>query len=254
MSLPTLAVDWPDLPLSVGVLTTTRQGGVSGAPYDDGVGGGGLNLGTHVGDGADIVARNRALLRQQLPSEPLWLTQVHGTGVIHADMSPTSTEADACITAQPEQVCAIMTADCMPVLLADSRAQVVGAAHAGWRGMASGVLQATVNAMRERGADQIVAWLGPGIGPNAFEVGQDVLQAFEPWATGHSAFKAIEARPGKLFADLPALAKVILASVGVSNVAGGQHCTLSDPARFYSFRRDRITGRMATMIWIKRAS
>ena len=252
MSLPTVAIDWPDLPTTVAVLSTTRQVGVSRAPYDDGAGSGGLNIGTHVGDAADVVARNRALLRQQLPSEPIWLSQVHGTRVIHADRNPTFIEADACVTMQAEQVCTIMTADCMPVLLADSRARVVGAAHAGWRGLADGVLQATVNAMRERGADHIVAWLGPGIGPQAFEVGQDVQQAFASWKTEYPAFKALDSAPGKFLADLPALAKVALASVGVTSVAGGEHCTVSDPARFYSFRRDRTTGRMASMIWIKR--
>ncbi|MEK0435914.1 MAG: peptidoglycan editing factor PgeF, partial [Pseudomonadota bacterium] len=150
MSLPVLEINWPELPASVSVISTTRRGGYSAAPYDDGAGGGGLNLGTHVGDEADTVARNRALLRQALPAEPIWLTQVHGTRVVNADVADitlASIEADACIATQAGVVCAIMTADCMPVLLADSRGCVVGAAHAGWRGLAGGVLQATVNAM-----------------------------------------------------------------------------------------------------------
>lgn len=253
MSLPVLEINWPELPASVSAMSTTRRGGYSAAPYDDGAGGGGLNLGTHVGDEADTVARNRALLRQALPAEPIWLTQVHGTRVVNADVADitlASIEADACIATQAGVVCAIMTADCMPVLLADSRGCVVGAAHAGWRGLAGGVLQATVNAMRDCGADDIVAWLGPGIGPNAFEVGSDVLEAFKSSQPELPAFRPMPDRAGKYLADLPALARHLLANVGVTHVAGGEHCTVSDEARFYSFRRDRVTGRMASMIWL----
>ncbi len=250
MRVPVLDIPWPDLPASVSVLSTTRRGGVSAAPYDDGAGGGGLNLGTHVGDAADAVTRNRALLRQQLPSEPVWLTQVHGTRVINLDSTPAFTEADASIATRAGVVCTIMTADCTPVLLADSRGRVVGAAHAGWRGLASGVLEATVKAMRDAGAEEILAWLGPGIGPHAFEVGQDVEDAFAHLQADRPAFKAIDDKPGKFLADLPELARRALAGVGVTQVAGGEHCTVSDPERFYSFRRDRTTGRMASMIWI----
>ena len=250
MGLPVLDIEWPGLPASVSVLSTTRQGGVSEAPYDDGAGGGGLNLGTHVGDTEHAVSHNRALLRQQLPSEPVWLTQVHGTRVINADSLPPSTEADASIATRAGVVCAIMTADCTPVLLTDSRGRVVGAAHAGWRGLASGVLETTVNAMRDCGAEEILAWLGPGIGPQAFEVGEDVLNAFAHLRADASVFRAIPGRPGKFLADLPALAKRALAEVGVTQVAGGEHCTVTDPKRFYSFRRDRTTGRMASMIWL----
>lgn len=248
--LPVLDVHWPDLPAAVSMLSTTRRGGVSVSPFDDGVGGGGLNLGTHVGDTAEAVARNRALLREQLPAEPVWLTQVHGSRVINADSVPPSTDADACITTRTGVVCAIMTADCTPVLLADRRGRVVGAAHAGWRGLASGVLEATVNAMRDCGAEEIFAWLGPGIGPQAFEVGQDVLDAFAHLHAEPTAFKPIADRPGKFLADLPQLARRALSGVGVTQVAGGEHCTVSDPKQFYSFRRDRTTGRMASMIWI----
>ena len=250
MDLPVLDIQWPGLPASVSVLSTTRQGGVSEAPYDDGAGGGGLNLGTHVGDTEHAVTHNRALLRQQLPSEPVWLTQVHGTQVINADHPQTTIQADACIATRAGVVCAIMTADCTPVLLADSRGRVVGAAHAGWRGLASGVLETTVNAMRDCGAEEILAWLGPGIGPQAFEVGEDVLDAFAHLQADASVFRAIADRPGKFLADLPALAKRALAEVGVTQVAGGEHCTVTDPKRFYSFRRDRTTGRMASMIWL----
>lgn len=250
MDLPVLDIQWPGLPASVSVLSTTRQGGVSEAPYDDGAGGGGLNLGTHVGDTEHAVTHNRALLRQQLPSEPVWLTQVHGTRVINADHPQTTIQADACIATRAGVVCAIMTADCTPVLLADSRGRVVGAAHAGWRGLASGVLETTVNAMRDCGAEEILAWLGPGIGPQAFEVGEDVLDAFADLQADASVFRAIADRPGKFLADLPALAKRALAGVGVTQVSGGEHCTVTDPKRFYSFRRERTTGRMASMIWL----
>jgi YfiH family protein len=250
MDLPVLDIQWPGLPASVSVLSTTRQGGVSEAPYDDGAGGGGLNLGTHVGDTEHAVTHNRALLRQQLPSEPVWLTQVHGTRVINADHPQTTIQADACIATRAGVVCAIMTADCTPVLLADSRGRVVGAAHAGWRGLASGVMETTVNAMRDCGAEEILAWLGPGIGPQAFEVGEDVLDAFAHLQADASVFRAIADRPGKFLADLPALAKRALAGVGVTQVSGGEHCTVTDPKRFYSFRRERTTGRMASMIWL----
>ena len=250
MDLPVLDIEWPGLPVSVSVLSTTRQGGVSEAPYDDGAGRGGLNLGTHVGDAEQAVAHNRALLRQQLPSEPVWLTQVHGARVINADHPQTTMQADACIATRAGVVCAIMTADCTPVLLTDRGGRVVGAAHAGWRGLAAGVLETTVNAMRDCGAEEILAWLGPGIGPQAFEVGEDVVDAFAHLQADASVFRAIAGRPGKFLADLPALAKRALAEVGVTQVAGGEHCTVTDPKRFYSFRRDRTTGRMASMIWL----
>jgi YfiH family protein len=170
--------------------------------------------------------------------------------VINADHPQTTIQADACIATRAGVVCAIMTADCTPVLLADSRGRVVGAAHAGWRGLASGVLETTVNAMRDCGAEEILAWLGPGIGPQAFEVGEDVLDAFAHLQADASVFRAIADRPGKFLADLPALAKRALAEVGVTQVSGGEHCTVTDPKRFYSFRRERTTGRMASMIWL----
>ena len=251
----TLDIHWPELPEGVGVLSTLRSGGVSTGVYDDAQGAGGLNLGTHVGDAPEAVAENRALLRSLLPADPIWLEQVHGTEVVNAQSvsaSDAAPRADAIMAIAGGTVCAIMTADCMPVLLADANGKVVGAAHAGWRGLASGVLQNTVSQLREAGADEIVAWLGPGIGPERFEVGEDVLAAFQhlgPLAT--SAFVPVAGKPGKYLANLPALARLVLASVGVRQVAGGERCTVSEPAEFYSFRRDRVTGRMATMIWIK---
>ena len=251
MSVGLVDLQWPGLPPSVGAMSTTRSGGVSIAPYDDANGGGGLNLGTHVGDAPEAVARNRALLRALLPAEPAWLTQVHGTRVLDASTVAGAPEADASIATQPGVVCAIMTADCMPVLLADAAGRVVGAAHAGWRGLAAGVLQNTVAAMREAGADQILAWLGPGIGPQSFEVGEDVRDAFAH--LGPAADNAFNptAKPGKFLADLPALARLVLAGLGVSGVAGGGDCTVADARRFYSYRRDRVTGRMASLIWLK---
>lgn len=249
--LPLLPLQWPGLPDRVGALSTTRRGGVSRPPYDDGAGGGGLNLATHVGDVPEAVAENRALLRSHLPAEPAWLTQVHGTRVLDAANVINAPEADASVTNQPGVVCAIMTADCLPVLLADVDGRVVGAAHAGWRGLAAGVLQRTVAAMRDAGAGQLLAWLGPAIGPNAFEVGDDVRAAFAHLGpTSAQAFRAMVNTDGKYLADLPMLARLALAEAGVSAVAGGSDCTASDAVRFYSFRRDRVTGRIASLIWI----
>ena len=251
----TLDIHWPELPEGVGVLSTLRSGGVSTGVYDDAQGGGGLNLGTHVGDAPAAVAENRTLLRNLLPADPIWLEQVHGTEVVNAQSvsaSDAAPRADAIMATAGGTVCTIMTADCMPVLLADANGKVVGAAHAGWRGLASGVLQNTVSQLREAGADEIVAWLGPGIGPERFEVGEDVLAAYQHLGpTAKSAFEPIAGKPGKYLANLPALARLVLASVGVRQVGGGERCTVSEPAEFYSFRRDRVTGRMATMIWIK---
>ncbi len=251
VSLPTVPVRWSGLPAGVAALSTTRGGGVSESPYDDGTGGGGLNLALHVGDAADAVARNRALLRSQLPAEPAWLTQVHGTRVLDAASINDAPEADASITDRPGVVCAVMTADCLPVLLADAHGRVVGAAHAGWRGLAAGVLEKTVAAMRAAGAGDVLAWLGPAIGSDVFEVGEEVRAAFAhlgPQAA--DAFQTIDGRHGKYRANLPGLARLALAQAGVVAVAGGSDCTVSDPARFYSFRRDRVTGRMASLIWI----
>jgi YfiH family protein len=247
-----IEIEWPDLPSSVGVLCTTRFGGSSQAPYDDGQGGGGWNLATHVGDLESDVAANRARLRARLPSEPVWLNQVHGTQVVDAAAASLAgpVTADASLCSASGVVCAILTADCMPVLFCDQQGLVVGAAHAGWRGLASGVLEATVRAMRTQGAQQISAWCGPAIGPTQFEVGEDVLAAFALWGqAARSAFVPIPERAGKYWADLPALARLALASIGVSRVYGGDACTASDATRFYSFRRDGRTGRMASLIW-----
>jgi YfiH family protein len=247
-----LIPEWSGRPAHVGALTTLRQGGVSLGPYDDGRDGGGLNLGVHVQDDPAHVAHNRHLLRSILPSEPVWLTQVHGIDVVDAAaVSAEAPQADACVTTQAGVVCAMMTADCLPVLFCDVAGTVVGAAHAGWRGLAAGVLERTVAAMRERGAGEVLAWLGPAIGPQQFEVGQEVLEAFvahDP-ASG-SAFTAIVGREGKFLADIYQLARLRLAQAGVQRVSGGGWCTVSD-TRFYSYRRDKVTGRMASLIWLR---
>jgi YfiH family protein len=236
----------------IGALGTTRPCGISASPYDDGQGGGGLNLGIHVGDMPAHVEHNRAQIRRQLPAEPAWLTQVHGTTVVDAAQVSGAPEADASYTTQAGVVCAIMTADCLPVLFADTRGRVVAAAHAGWRGLAAGILDNTVAQMRAAGAETLHAWLGPAIGPQQFEVGTDVLQAFVSQdAAAEQAFKPIADKPGKYLADIYQLARMRLARLGVSKVTGGNACTVSDAQRFYSYRRDGVTGRMAALIWLR---
>ncbi|MDR9848181.1 peptidoglycan editing factor PgeF [Herbaspirillum huttiense] len=245
-----LIPDWA-APANIGALTTLRAGGFSPAPYGDGQGGGGLNLGTHVDDDPALVARNRALLRRLLPSEPAWLTQVHGVAVLDAAALPDQPTADACISSTPGAVCVMMTADCLPVLFCDRAGTVVGAAHAGWRGLAGGVLEATVAAMRARGAQDIIAWLGPAIGPEQFEVDAEVREAFiTQQAAAQHAFRAYPGRPGKYLADIYELARQRLASMDVHDVSGGGLCTVSDP-RFYSYRREKTTGRMGSLVWLK---
>ncbi|MBA5687522.1 peptidoglycan editing factor PgeF [Rugamonas apoptosis] len=260
---------WPGLPAGVGALSTTRRGGVSLAPYGDGAGGGGLNLGVHVNDTPAHVLQNRARLRAALPAEPAWLTQVHGTVVAGAaavsaaqaagaDSCAGAPEADASIATAPAVVCAVMTADCLPVLFCDRAGTVVAAAHAGWRGLAGGVLGRTVAAMRAAGADDILAWLGPAIGPSQFEVGADVLEAFLDGAASEqgrrlvrAAFQSRPGPPGKYLADIYALARHILRGDGVEQVAGGEYCTVTEASRFYSYRRDGVTGRQASLVWLK---
>lgn len=248
---------WPHCPANVRSLATTRRGGVSAGPYDDGAGGGGLNLGMHVGDAPALVRANRELLAASLPGAPAWISQVHGVAVVDAaTVGPGQPVrvADASIATAPGVVCAVMTADCLPVLFADMQGTVVGAAHAGWRGLADGVLQETVRAMRAAGAAEITAWLGPAIGKTRFEVGADVMERFMEDAIAPdavaAAFVAYPGRPGKYLADMNALARLLLAQDGVDDVAGGEYCTASDAGRFYSYRRDGVTGRLASMIWL----
>jgi YfiH family protein len=221
-------------------------------PYDDGNGQGGLNLGDHVADDGDAVKHNRERLREQCPNEPVWLKQVHGTRIVNAAMVVGVPEADASFTTQAGVVCAILTADCMPVLFCDQRGSVVAAAHVGWRGLSLGVLENTVAAMREGGAKDVMAWMGPAIGPQKFEVGVDVVEAFAHLgAVADAAFVPIAERSGKFLANLPLLVKCVLYKQDVTQLFGGEDCTVSDAERFYSFRRDGVTGRMASLIWIR---
>jgi YfiH family protein len=234
---------WP-APGHVHAVSTTRTGGVSLPPYDS------YNLASHVGDEDTAVYANRQQLARQLglPAEPCWLEQVHGHEVIDAAMRPVTPSADASYCRQPGDVCAVMTADCLPVLFCDQRGEVVAAAHAGWRGLASGVLEATVKAMGVQ-ADSILAWLGPAIGPAAFEVGGEVRTAFvDRQSQAAAAFSPLD--NGQWLADIYQLARLRLVSAGVERLYGGGFCTFSDPKRFYSFRRQSITGRMASLIWM----
>ena len=233
--------DWP-APVAVRACVTTREGGVSVAPYAS------LNLGNHVGDAPAHVAQNRARVRAALPVEPLWLRQTHGLQVADAVLAQVETEADASVARQPNRVCAVMTADCLPVLFCDQAGTVVGAAHAGWRGLADGILEQTVAAMLVP-SGQIMAWLGPAIGPDKFEVGEDVRAIFvADLSAASAAFKA--GKPGKWLADIYQLARLRLTRLGVHQVYGGGLCTYTDAARFYSYRRDGVTGRMASLIWL----
>ena len=238
--------EWP-APAQVHALTTMRAAGISTGPYAS------FNLADHVGDDAQSVAANRLRLRAvlpQLPAEPLWLNQVHGSGVVPAENAVSGIEADASICRDDHHVCAILSADCLPVLLCDDNASIVAAAHAGWRGLAGGVIEATI-AEINLPPNQLMAWLGPAIGPQVFEVGDDVRSVFvahDPVAA--SAFVAL--KPGKWLCDLYMLARQRLANAGVTKVHGGTFCTFTEVDRFYSYRRDRQTGRMATLIWLDR--
>jgi len=232
---------------------TTRQGGRSRGSWGDGAGGGGLNLGAHCGDDPQHVAANRALLRSVLPGEPCWLDQVHGTEVLElTEPLGAPARADAAVTTRPGVVLAVLTADCLPVLMTDVDGKVVGAAHAGWRGLAAGVLENTVAAARALapGARGWRAWLGPAIGQAAFEVGDDVRQAFMQADPQAAACFAVGLSPGKWQADLVGLARRRLSRAGIDRVAIEPVCTHRDAGRFYSYRRDGATGRMGSFIWI----
>lgn len=268
--------DWP-APVNVRAVQTTRQGGVSIAPYAS------LNLGDHVGDSSLAVARNRMLLNTVLPSEPVWLEQVHGIVVADADRAGGSCDtllakpadcgssrnaatqalnsfavpfgggcrpqADACIARHPGSVCVVLTADCLPVLLCDKQGSVVAAAHAGWKGLAAGVIEATVLAM-EVASDNLMAWMGPAISQSAFEVGEEVRAVFVD-ADPQAASAFIPIASGKYLADIYALARRRLKALGISQIYGGDRCTYSEPDQFFSYRRDGVTGRQGTFIWLE---
>ena len=232
--------DWP-APSNVKALQTTRQGGASIAPYHSN------NLGLHVGDNPGAVAANRK--RLDLPGEPHWLVQVHGTQVANAADPIPLAQADACIARQRLAICAIMSADCLPVLLCDAGGSVVGAAHAGWKGLAAGVIEATVQAMNAA-PRELMAWLGPAISQDAFEVGGSVRDAFLA-VDAQAAQAFIPGQQGKWFADIYALARMRLNALGISEIYGGEHCTYRETQQFFSYRRDAVTGRMATFIWLE---
>lgn len=239
-----LQADWP-APGNIRTASTLRSGGVSAPPFDT------LNLGTHVGDKPEAVRENRLRLRNALalPAEPCWLEQVHGTTVVEAATWATPPKADACIARSPGQVCVVMTADCLPVLFCNRDGDRVAAAHAGWRGLAGGVLESTVSSLGLPGS-ALMAWLGPAIGPQEFEVGDEVRIAFTARdAAAAEAFRPSH-RPGRWLADLYLLARQDLARLGVTAVYGGGWCTVRDEARFFSYRRDGQCGRMASLIWL----
>jgi len=250
--MSTFKPDWSS-PSNIGALVTNREGGVSSSPFAS------FNLGDHVGDAIVNVQANRAILRQSLPSYPIWLNQVHGIAVSTPSdrlVNPTVViEADAAVTNTPGEVLAIMTADCLPVLFASKDGKVIGAAHAGWRGACNGVLENTVSQMLalEPGliAKDLLVWLGPAIGSQSFEVGEEVLQAFiqSGQEIPSEAFKPIFKKPGKYLADLYLLAKSRLNALGIVSIDGGTFCTYQDH-RFFSYRRDGVTGRFASLIWI----
>lgn len=225
--------DWPP-PRGVRSLITTRMGGMSRPPFES------LNLGSHVGDDPSHVAENRKRLLDVLPSEPRWLNQTHGTTVVDLDRAD-SFDADAAFTRKPGVVCAVLTADCLPILLAGEGC--VGALHAGWRGLASGIIEATVDAMQ---ASCLIAYLGPAIGQNAFEVGEEVFDAFP---LERHAFK--RGKPGKWHADLYSIARSKLERLGVKAICGGAYCTFEEDSRFFSYRRDGATGRMGSFVWLE---
>lgn len=238
-----LRPEWPT-PSRVRAAFTLRTGGVSRPPWDS------LNVGAHVGDAPEAVAENRRRVRAalQLPAEPSWLEQVHGAHVLDLDAGEPAGPADAAVTRRAGRVCAIQVADCMPVLFAARDGSAIAAAHAGWRGLAGGVLEATVAALAVE-PRRLLAWLGPAIGPEHFEVGEDVRAAF----LAHDAGAAVAFTPnarGRWQCDLYALARRRLEAQGITALFGGGWCTHGDHARFFSYRRDGRCGRMAALIWL----
>ena len=249
-TLALLQPEWP-VPPQLKTAVTTRGGGFSCKPYQS------LNLGDHVGDDPKDVFANRACLRKLLPNEPIWLKQVHGVKVSTPDAR--LYEADAIVTNKPNEVLAILTADCLPVLFASEAGDVIGAAHAGWRGLCNGVLENVVKEMqvlsRTSSANNMLAWLGPAIGPKAFEVGTDVLEAYQDSKVPFpdQSFVAIPNKPGKYLANLYLLARSRLVSMGLHRIYGGDYCTVNQAEQFFSYRRDGVTGRFASLIWISQS-
>lgn len=244
--------DWP-APPGVRAVCTTRAGGVSSGPYAS------LNLGDHVGDVPASVAANRQRLAQAIDARPVFLRQVHGTDVAVLDAATADdTEADAACTAHAGLACTVMVADCLPVLFTDAQGRRVAAAHAGWRGLASGVLSRAVQSFEDNEGrrDEIMAWLGPCIGPEAFEVGGEVKAQFEAADTEAARCFKPAGAPGKWLADLPALARLRLQALGVRQIHGNDGsvgwCTVANASRFFSYRRERVSGRLAALVWRER--
>lgn len=241
-----IEAQWP-APARVRALSTLRRGGVSTGPYAS------ANFGAHVGDDPDAVAANRTRLQTMLPGTPelCWLAQVHGTRVIAAGSGEGNEPADAQWTLRRGMACAVLTADCLPVLLCDRAGTRVAAAHAGWRGLAAGVLEATVAAL-QAAPRELMAWLGPAIGPHAFEVGTEVRTAFLEAGSPSEAFRpAPPQRGARWYADLYRLARERLLACGVEAVYGGGYCTWTESARFFSYRRDGVCGRQASLIYLQ---
>ncbi|MDM8347597.1 peptidoglycan editing factor PgeF [Pseudomonas sp. sp1636] len=235
-----LTPDWP-APAWVKACITTRSGGISAAPFDS------FNLGEHVEDDPVAVTKNRQRLISQLGCKPAWLRQVHGVAVVPAEPGEV-VAADASWTATPGLACTVMTADCLPVLFCDRAGSRVAAAHAGWRGLAGGVLEATLDALAVP-AEDVLVWLGPAIGPQAFEVGAEVRAAFMAVHPQAADAFVVSVNPGRYMADIYQLTRIRLAARGITAVYGGGLCTYSDP-RFYSYRRAARTGRFASLIWL----
>ena len=236
--------NWP-APPGVRAIFTTRRGGISKGVFAS------LNLGAHVGDDPAAVSENRRRVDALLPANPIWLNQVHGIAVhtLSNDVPDVAPVADASVTLQRNRPCAVLVADCLPILFCDTGGTCVAATHAGWHGLAAGVIERTVEAMPVA-PQNLIAWMGPAIGAGAFEVGQDVVEAFtKPVPASRRAFQPIVGRNGKYLADIFALARQRLASTGVEQVFGGGDCTFSAPERFFSHRRDGRSGRMAAIIW-----
>jgi polyphenol oxidase len=234
--------DWP-APENIKAFCTTRKEGVSEGAYAH------FNLAAHVDDNHLHVKKNRQLLSDalNLPVEPVWLEQVHGVHIINADTADKIPQADASFSTEKNKVCVVMTADCLPVLLCNKQGTKVAAAHAGWRGLQAGVIEASINALEENTQD-ILVWLGPAIGPQAFEVGDEVRQKFIQ-EIPETALAFIANKPGHWLANIYQLAKIRLQKMGIEKIYGGDFCTYTDQQRFYSYRRDGATGRMASLIW-----
>jgi len=239
--------DWP-APNNVKAVMTTRHGGVSTSPFTT------MNLGTHVDDSAEHVEQNRKILDQKLtlPNKPLWLNQVHGTDIANHKVDSVGCDADAVVARETNEVCAIMTADCLPVLFCDAQGTTIAAAHAGWRGLQSGILEKCVATMR-CDTDKVLVWLGVAIGPTAFEVGEEVREAFvSVYKESALAFVRNPNNESKWLADIYQLSRVHLEAAGVraENIYGGGRCTFNEDTLFFSYRRESRTGRMASLIWL----